>query len=77
MNRLSFGIKTAPSEFYRILNQILTSDLEGVTIYFDDIIGSTYTECKHWLIACLERLRNITYILIRSNADFSSTKFLI
>lgn len=37
MNQLSFGIKTAPSEFHRILDQIL-NDLEGITTYFDDIV---------------------------------------
>lgn len=37
MNRLSFGIKTAPSEFNRILDQILQG-LEGTISYFDDII---------------------------------------
>lgn len=37
MNRLSFGIKTAPSEFNRIIDQVL-SGLQGVSSYFDDII---------------------------------------
>lgn len=36
MKRLSFGIKTAPSEFIRILDQILAG-LEGTLSYFDDI----------------------------------------
>ncbi|XP_031338193.1 uncharacterized protein K02A2.6-like [Photinus pyralis] len=58
MNRLSFGIKTAPSEFNRILDQIL-ANLDGVMSYYDNIIvhGSTFEECKQRLIACLERLK--------------------
>ncbi|KAJ8887979.1 hypothetical protein PR048_007464 [Dryococelus australis] len=43
---LSFGIKTAPSEFYRIIDQILR-DVPKTMSYFDDIIihGSTREEC--------------------------------
>lgn len=46
MNRLSFGIKTASSEFNRIIDQVL-SGLQGVSSYFDDIIihGETKEEC--------------------------------
>ncbi|XP_059227060.1 uncharacterized protein K02A2.6-like isoform X2 [Stomoxys calcitrans] len=58
MNRLSFGIKTAPSEFNRIIDQILRG-LEGTTSYFDDIIvhGPTKSLCEQRLIECLERLQ--------------------
>ncbi|XP_054275019.1 uncharacterized protein K02A2.6-like [Macrosteles quadrilineatus] len=57
VNRLSFGIKTAPSEFNRILTQILKG-LPKTEAYFDDIIchGSTMDECKRNLQACLQRL---------------------
>lgn len=40
MNRLSFGIKTAPAEFNRILDQILR-DVPKTLSYFDDIVLST------------------------------------
>ena len=58
VNRLSQGIKTAPSEFHRIFQQIL-SGLDGTIAYFDDIIifADTYAECKKRLIACLQRLK--------------------
>ncbi|XP_058984137.1 uncharacterized protein K02A2.6-like [Musca domestica] len=58
MNRLSFGIKTAPSEFNRVLDQILQG-LEGTISYFDDIIihGATINECECRLIKCLEVLQ--------------------
>lgn len=45
-NRLSFGKKTAPSEFNTIFHQIL-SGLPKTIVYFDDIIvhGSSKEEC--------------------------------
>lgn len=57
MNRLSFGIKTAPSDFNRILCQILKG-LQGVEAYFDDIIvhGPSRNECLQNLVACLHKL---------------------
>ncbi|XP_018401810.1 PREDICTED: uncharacterized protein K02A2.6-like [Cyphomyrmex costatus] len=75
MNRLSFGIKTAPSEFHRILDQIL-SDLDGITTYFDDIVvsGSTYIECKQRLIACLERLKKYNLHLNQKKCRFFEKK---
>lgn len=57
INRLSFGIKTAPSEFNRIIDQIL-SGLKNTMSYFDDIIvyGSTEAECKYNLNECLQAI---------------------
>lgn len=47
MNRLAFGIKTAPAEFNRIMDQILR-DVPKTEYYFDDIIvhGTSMDECK-------------------------------
>jgi hypothetical protein len=47
MNRLSFGIKTAPSEFNRIIDRILES-LPKRLSYFHDLIihGATKEECQ-------------------------------
>lgn len=58
MNRLSFGIKTAPAEFNRIIDQILR-EIPKTESYFDDIIvhGATKEECKGNLIACFNQLR--------------------
>lgn len=71
MNRLSFGIKTAPAEFNRILSQLL-SGLTKVEAYFDDIIchGSTLEECTQNLIACLERLKTNDLHLNRGKCSF-------
>lgn len=58
MNRLSFGIKTAPAEFNRIIDQILR-DVPKTESYFDDIIvhGENQQECKSNLIKCLQQLK--------------------
>uniref|UniRef100_A0A0K8T6F4 RNA-directed DNA polymerase n=1 Tax=Lygus hesperus TaxID=30085 RepID=A0A0K8T6F4_LYGHE len=71
MNRLSFGIKTAPSEFNRILSQLLNG-LPKVEAYFDDIIchGTTLEECTENLIACLERLKENDLHLSRAKCSF-------
>lgn len=71
MNRLSFGIKTAPSEFNRILSQLLYG-LKKVEAYFDDIIchGTTHSECTQNLIACLERLKEHDLHLNKSKCSF-------
>ncbi|GBM00374.1 Uncharacterized protein K02A2.6 [Araneus ventricosus] len=57
MNRLSFGIKTAPAEFNRVIDQILNG-LPKTIAYFDDIVvhGTTKDQCSKNLFACLERL---------------------
>ena len=75
VNRLSFGIKTAPSEFNRIIEQIL-SGLDKTMSYFDDIIihGSTEAECKRNLILCLKRLQQHDLHLNRSKCSFFQTQ---
>lgn len=57
---LFYGIKSAPSEFNRIIDQIL-SGLQGVSSYFDDIIihGETKEECRQRLINTLEHLQHL------------------
>ncbi|UYV73220.1 K02A2.6-like [Cordylochernes scorpioides] len=57
MNRLSFGIKTAPAEFNRVIDRILQG-LNKTISYFDDILvhGRSKQECRENLFACLERL---------------------
>lgn len=75
MNRLSFGIKTAPSEFNRILDQILQG-LEGTISYFDDIIihGATINECECRLIKCLEVLQTNQLHVNRNKCEFFKTE---
>lgn len=71
VNRLSMGIKSAPSEFHRILNQILR-EVEGTVMYFDDIIifAKEYGECKKRLISCLERLEKFNLHVNREKCKF-------
>lgn len=75
MNRLSFGVKTAPSEFNRIISQILQG-LNKTEAYFDDIIvhGATLTECKENLQACLQRLQDYDLHLNKNKCIFFTNK---
>lgn len=75
MNRLSFGIKTAPSEFNRILSQILRG-LSKTEQYFDDIIihGSTIQECAENLRSCLQRLQEHDLHVNRNKCSFFNEK---
>lgn len=79
MRRLSFGIKTAPSEFHRILNQILTG-LKGVLSYFDDVIifGTNMNDCQENLINCLNRLHQYNLHVNKDKCQFfkSSISYL-
>ncbi|XP_031333894.1 uncharacterized protein K02A2.6-like [Photinus pyralis] len=71
MNRLSFGIKTAPAEFNRIIDQILQG-LPKTISYFDDILvhGSTYEECAENLFQCLQRLQENDLHLNENKCSF-------
>ncbi len=71
MNRLSFGIKTAPSEFNRVIDQILQG-LPKTMSYFDDIIvhGTTKAECQKNLDQCLQRLKKYDLHLNRNKCSF-------
>jgi hypothetical protein len=55
--RLPFGLKSAPSLFQSIMDQILRN-LSKVACYLDDIIvgGVNFEECKNNLFDCLKRL---------------------
>ena len=59
--RLPFGISSAPGNFQEIMDQ-LTSDLEGVAVYMDDILVSGITASEHIqnlyaFLKCLEEKR--------------------
>ena len=75
MNRLSFGIKTAPSEFNRVLSQILQR-LPKCEYYFDDIIvhGGTKEECAQNLRLCLQRLSEYDLHLNKKKCSFFRTR---
>ncbi|KAB0794890.1 hypothetical protein PPYR_11729 [Photinus pyralis] len=71
VNRLSFGIKTAPAEFNRVIDQILR-DCPKTTSYFDDIIvhGNSYKECYSNLIKCLTKLQENDLHLNEAKCSF-------
>lgn len=75
MHRLSFGIKTAPAEFNRIIDQILR-DVPSTESYFDDIIvhGETFEECKSNLKCCLQQLQKFDLHLNVSKCLFFENK---
>lgn len=60
MNKLAFGVKTAPNEFQRVIDNAI-QDLDGTAAYFDDIIiqGSTVAECRDRLTRCLTKMRTL------------------
>ncbi|GFU37834.1 transposon Ty3-G Gag-Pol polyprotein [Nephila pilipes] len=66
-NKLPFGIVSAPEVFQKI-NQKLFGDIEGVEIYFDDIIVAGYNKDSHDAIMSkiLERARSLN---IKFNPD--------
>ncbi|XP_017478638.1 PREDICTED: uncharacterized protein K02A2.6-like [Rhagoletis zephyria] len=74
MNRLSFGIKTAPAEFNRIVDQILR-DVPKTESYFDDIVihDESIQECKNNLKKCLKGLDNFDLHLNHAKCIFFST----
>lgn len=71
VNRLSFGIKTAPSEFNRIINQILL-EVPKTEAYFDDIIihGESKAECQENLFKCLKQLQRYDLHLNKDKCSF-------
>ncbi|XP_058983670.1 uncharacterized protein K02A2.6-like [Musca domestica] len=71
MNRLSFGIKTAPAEFNRIIDQILR-EVPKTESYFDDIVvhGETLSECKANLKLCLAQLQKYDLHLNMAKCKF-------
>ncbi|KIH67346.1 integrase core domain protein [Ancylostoma duodenale] len=56
-NRLTFGIKTAPSIFQQVMNKMVAG-LRGVATYLDDILVCGRTEQEHMenLLALFERI---------------------
>lgn len=56
---LFFGLKRAPNEFHKIIDQIV-NEIEGVVAYFDDILvqGNTLEKCQNRL----EMLKKITRV---------------
>ena len=75
MNRLSLGIKSAPSEFNRIIDQILQG-LEATVSCFDDIVirASTLKECESRLINWLERLKECWLHLNKAKYEYFKEK---
>ena len=79
VNRLPFGVASAPSLFQRIMGNLLQG-ITGVLIYIDDILitGKTVAEHLSTLGAVLERLEEAGVKLKRSKCSFllPSVEFL-
>ncbi len=78
-NRLPFGVASAPAIFQRHIEMLL-QDIEGVSIYLDDVLiaGSTHEEQLHRLTEVLKRLQNAGMRLNKSKCFFlhSSIEYL-
>ena len=61
--RLPFGITSAPGYFQEIMDQ-LTSDLQGVAVYTDDILVSGATASEH-----LKNLRSLFKVSAQSGCS--------
>lgn len=72
---LSFGIKTAPAEFNRIISQVIVG-FQKTEAYFDDIIvhGTTFDECMQNLQACLQRLNDYDLHIKKHKCMFMTEK---
>ena len=71
VNRLAFGIASAPAIFARVLNEEL-KDLPGVVMFLDDVLvmGSTEPELIKREEALLERLSNLGFALNLDKSRF-------
>lgn len=71
VNRLPFGISSAPAIFQRIMDNALKG-LNGVTCYLDDILITGHTEAEHLLNleAVLKRLSERGFRVKPSKCDF-------
>lgn len=71
MNRLAFGISSAPSIFQRIMDNMLKG-LEGVSCYLDDILVTGKTKQEHFrnLEAVLSRLQERGVRIRRDKCSF-------
>ncbi|KFD69447.1 hypothetical protein M514_07922, partial [Trichuris suis] len=58
VNRLPFGLKSAPAIFQRVMVSLLM-DIEGVQVLLDDILISGSSQAEHWtrVYAVLQRLK--------------------
>eukprot|EP00731_Ephydatia_muelleri_P007450 Em0003g1698a len=73
--RLPFGISSAPDYFQEIMDQ-LTSDLQGVAVYMDDILVSGTTAAEHIqnLRALLKRFHSVLWqVLAQSRYHYGIT----
>ena len=75
VKRLFFGVKIAPNEFHKFIDQFLDG-LTGTAAYFDDIIvqGSTKEECYMRLIKVLDKLRQNNIHVNRKKCQFFQRK---
>ena len=75
VNRLPFGIKTAPSSWQSIMEKILNG-IQGVHIYYDDILIASKTRAEHTskMDKVLARLHKAGVRLNREKCSFFQQK---
>ena len=73
--RMPFGIKSAPSAFQRIMNQVL-SGLEKVLVYLDDILiaASSKNELEQRIKVVLDRLDSKRIKINRDKSELCTTQ---
>lgn len=71
VNRLMFGIKTAPNIWQRYMDSIIAG-LDGTAVFFDDIIvqGRTLEEAKDRTMMVLQRLKENNLHVNRNKSKF-------
>ena len=79
--RMPYGLTNAPATFQRLLDRIITPDMEPYAFaYLDDIIIATETfeEHLHWLDKVLHKLREANLTINRDKCEFcrSQVKYL-
>lgn len=72
-SRLLFGIKTAPSQFQRTMDQCLAG-VSGVLVYLDDVLIMAPTQEEHdtRLLAVLTRLQEWGFRLRLEKCEFNA-----
>lgn len=74
-NRLSYGVSSAPGLFQREMEKVL-NDLEGVVVYFDDVVVSGKDKLDHDRNLCevLRRFQECGLTVNKEKCEFAKTE---